>query len=349
MKTMTRVPTGYTIEKVDMATAEQPIVDGLVELWHALDAEAVPEDPPLPREMIEARFRTTSKMFVRQSWLAFKDGRVVGRGQNFENKSGSNEDKRDIDLAVHPAHRGKGIGRALFAAAVLPIPDATTKLVQSWTHSRVPSGKAFAEKTGAKAGLNMRSSQLDLQKVDMKLIDEWAKIDPPDYTVVFLDGDVPDHLMKATTEAFNAINKMPREDLDMDDWVFSEATIRDWERMRKARGQTQWLYLVTDPSGTGVAFTDIVFDKRYEHVIHQGGTAVDPAHQGHGLGKLVKALMVKKLKSEMPRARFIRTENAGSNAPMLSINTRMGFALAWENAIWQLPLADAKKYAERAS
>ena len=37
--------------------------------------------------------------------------------------------------------------------------------------SRVPSGAAFAERIGAKAGLRMRNSQLDLLAIDRALIE----------------------------------------------------------------------------------------------------------------------------------------------------------------------------------
>ncbi len=59
--------------------------------------------------------------------------------------------------------------------------------------------------------------------------------------------------------------------------------------------------------------------------------------------------MVEKILAELPEARYIRTENAGSNAPMLTINIKMGFRPAWENTIWQIPLADARRYVSNGS
>ena len=57
--------------------------------------------------------------------------------------------------------------------------------------------------------------------------------------------------------------------------------------------------------------------------------------------------MVNKIIADLPAARVVRTENAGTNAPMLAINVRMGFAPAWEDTIWQMPLTDAKRYVAR--
>lgn len=104
---------------------------------------------------------------------------------------------------------------------------------------------------------------------------------------------------------------------------------------------------VEEATGAGAGFTGIFFDPRVPAVVHQGGTAVDPGHQGRDIGKLLKGAMAARVLDEMPGALFIRTDNAGTNAPMLAINDRMGFREAWWMDIWQLPLADAKRYAAR--
>jgi len=348
MTISTPVPAGYAIERVDFATASDDLMRQAVALEHAMHTEAHAEDPPYPAEIVEARFRVTSTMWERSQWAAFAEGRLVGRITVVQNKSGSNERIREVELSVHPEHRRRGIGRALFAAGVDAIPEAEAKLVEGWTTTRVPAGIAFAERLGSKKGLHMRASQLDLQAVDRDLMARWAAIDPAGYRLEWIVGDVPDQLLQNTLEAFRAINRMPREDLEMEDWKFTEETVRDWERTRKERGQEQWLILaIEDRTNASAGFTNVVFDVRYPHVIHQGGTAVDPAHQGRGIGKWMKAQMARRILREMPQARFIRTENAGTNAPMLAINDGMGFALAWENDIWQLPLGAAKAYATR--
>jgi GNAT superfamily N-acetyltransferase len=345
MTTSTAVPAGYAIERVTLASAPDDLMHQVVALEHARGVEAHPEDPPYPDAMIEGRFRATSEMWLRSEWIAKSGDRVVGRINVSENRTGSNEHIREVDLIVHPEHRRRGVGRALFSAGVMAISSADAKLVEGWTISRVPAGKAFAERLGAKKGLNMRESQLDLAKVDLRLMDEWAAIDPGGYRLVWIDNEIPDALMDVTLEALRAINRMPREDLEMEDWKFTEANQRDWERVRRAQGREQWLIVaVHEATNAGAGFTNVVFDPRYPHVIGQGGTAVDPAHQGKGVGKWMKAQMVKRLQREMPQARYIRTDNAGTNAAMLAINVAMGFKPAWESVIWQIPLEDARRY-----
>ena len=341
-------PAGYRIEQVDLAGADDALMRQVVALTHALNAEAHPEDPPYPDAMIEARFRATSTLFRRREFVALGDGRVIGRAMFERNLSGSNEYIRELELAVHPGHRRRGIGRGLLAAGLAEIGDGDARLLEWFTTSRVPSAGAVSTHLGAKPGLRMRVSQLDLGSIDRSLMNAWAAAAPAGYRLEWIVDAIPDRLMEPALQAFRAINRMPLEELDSEPWKFTEEVVRDWERTRRKRGLSSWLLVaIADASGDGAGFTDVVFDVRYPHLVHQGGTAVDPDHQGRDIGKWLKATMVNKILADLPAARFIRTENAGTNAPMLAINVRMGFAPAWEDTIWQMPLADAKRYAAR--
>ncbi len=57
----------------------------------------------------------------------------------------------------------------------------------------------------------------------------------------------------------------------------------------------------------------------------------------------MKAVMLERILRELPQANYIRTGNANTNAQMLGINTDLGFKLAWQSVLWQLPIADAKQ------
>lgn len=342
-------PAGYRVEQIELASTDDVLMRQLVGIAHVMDAEARPEDPPYPHALTEARFRTTSKLSQRETFVAFAGDRPVGRATFVRNLTGSNEDIRELELAVHPEHRRRGIGRSLFAAGLHQIAEGSARLLEWFTTDRIPAAEAVSLRAGAKPGLRMRVSQLDLSSRDRALMRSWASSLPAGYRLEWIVDRIPDGLLEQALEAYRAINRMPLEDLEMRPWKFTEEIVRDWERTRTERGQTYWLVLaIHEASGEAAGFTDVVFDLRYPHLIHQGGTAVDPKHQGRDLGKCMKATMVERIVTELPRARFIRTENAGTNAPMLGINVKMGFAPAWHETIWQLPLADAKRFAARS-
>jgi hypothetical protein len=128
------------------------------------------------------------------------------------------------------------------------------------------------------------------------------------------------------------------------DWKLTEEQIHDRESWIKQVGSQWWTLLaVNEATGEGAGFTEITTDPRQPWVIWQGGTAVTREHRGHRLGLWMKAVMLDRILRELPAATYIRTGNANTNAQMLAINTDLGFRLAWQSVLWQLPIAEAKK------
>jgi GNAT superfamily N-acetyltransferase len=109
------------------------------------------------------------------------------------------------------------------------------------------------------------------------------------------------------------------------------------------------LLAVHEPTGECVGFTDVTMtDASPEHA-WQGGTAVRPDHRNHGLGRWLKGAMAERLLAERPALRFVDTENAFVNEPMLNINIAMGFELVKTINEWQAPVAALRTALEGTS
>src|SRR5438132_685106 len=123
--------------------------------------------------------------------------------------------------------------------------------------------------------------------------------------------------------------------------------VREWDRALRGTGRERRLVLaVAEATGETAGFTELQYDPKTPHVVFQQGTAVLPPHRGNGLGKWLKATNLERVRHDWPGARFVRTGNADSNAPMLAINTRLGFKPAWATVVWEIGIADARRYAE---
>ena len=341
------IPGGYTIESADLQTLSDAEVEEAAQFRQELALEERPEDPPTPLVVITQWLRARPPGQWRAIFLARdRAGRLAGYGIAARNlKDTGNAHIRWSEIAVKPEHRRRGLGRALLAHVVGSIEGQGEELLLiSETKDRMPSGEAFANVLGAKPGLPMKINQLDLSKVDRTQIGEWSRSVPKGYRLERIDGTVPDKLVKAFIQASEGINDMPRGDIAFNDWKLTEEQIRQRESFFKQAGMTWWLLLAIDErTGEGVGFTEVEFNPLDPHAIQQEGTAVVAAHRGHGIGLWLKAVMLERILAERPDSRFIRTGNANVNANMLAINTKLGFAYAWQSTIWQLSIADARK------
>lgn len=345
MATAARPDTSYALREVDLPRLPDEEATRVGRLMQALARERVPEDPDVPIDLVVRRLRARLETGETRDWLATLGDEVVGHAQITRWKVAENPHWRESWVAVHPGHRRRGLGRRLFAEVVAAAGDAEEIVVSSFTSDRVPAGEAFARRIGAKEGLSNRTSQLVLAEVDRGLVAEWAALDPAGYRLVWIDGDVPDELMANVIAAYDTMNTAPRGDLQMGDWRTTSAEIRDWDRARGVTGaQRRLLLAIHEATGETAGFTEVAMNPGAPWHVGQNGTAVVPAHRGHGLGKWLKAAMIRRILAEWPEARFIRTGNAYSNAPMLSINDRLGFRVAWSMMIWQVGIRRARSY-----
>src|SRR5256714_7623015 len=341
----------YTIEPVDLSTADDDLVREAAALHNARASERVPEDPRFSFEAFASRVRNRPSMVVIRDWLARSaEGELVGRVFVVRFEADTNQHLREAAIDVLPAHRRRGIAKQLFREIVAGAGDADNIVLSFFTSDRVPSAAAFLKRVGAKTKLTMHTNQLDLSALDRTMVREWAGIETEGYRLEWIDGDVPDDRMKSVIVAYDAMNTAPRGDSAMQDWNTTPEQIREFDRSRRAMARERRLVLaIHQATGETAGYTELVYDPKIPHLIWQQGTAVIPSHRGHGLGKWLKAAMLQRAPRELAETRLIPAGEAGSEAPMLAINTRLGFKPAWADSIWEVGIADARRYTSEGS
>jgi mycothiol synthase len=142
-----------------------------------------------------------------------------------------------------------------------------------------------------------------------------------------------------------AINNMPTDSLEIEDFEFTPEQLKQMDQSMAARGIERWSLVAREKStGNYVGWTDLTFNPTKPNLADVGGTAVAKDYQNLGLGRWLKAAVVEQLMWERPNVTKIRTANAHSNAPMLKINDELGFKPALTTDLWQVATEKVRVY-----
>jgi mycothiol synthase len=305
-------------------------------------AETQPGDPPRTPEATRKNalgWQHLKDVDV-QAWYLWRGPEVVG---DLFVPVAHREDNRhilDVRLNVLPEYRRQGHARRLLAK-LLEIADAEARrLLIGWTNDAVPAGAALAEQLGAEPGMVSHVNQLELADFDRGLLGRWLKETAQSahaYDLVFVAGPYPEADIADIATLLTAMNTAPRDDLDVEDFTLTPARIRQGEAYHAAQDMVRWaLFARHEDTGEYAGATIVYFDPESPEVLQQDDTVVLPAHRGVGLGKRLKAEMLRRVLAERPEIRRVRTGNADSNAPMLKINRALGFRPHLRGTVWQL-------------
>ncbi len=334
------------VEKIDTRTAAESTLVALHELYLARDAELEPEgDPPVPLKarLVDWRHPLDSEAVPRfglweGSQIIATSGAFMDLEQNLDNAFGW--------VYVHPDHRGRDLGRAV----ATPMLDEVEALGRTRFAFEINQGRPeekIAEQAGMRPAFTERRSRLSFGDVDWALMESWverARERASEYELLFIPSPMPEEHLEAFCELWQVMNTAPRDDYEEEDEVLTPEVLRDMEAKDEAKERTSLVYVARhEPSGEFAGFTMVTRHRLQPDLIWQGDTAVDPAHRNQGLGRWLKAAMALHLREHDPDVRRIDTYNAGSNAPMLSINVEMGFKPIMIETVWQGDVATLRE------
>ncbi|MFP5225436.1 MAG: N-acetyltransferase family protein [Actinomycetota bacterium] len=342
-----------TVERIDWEDAPDALIVEATAFHNLMRAESHPGDPPLLASQQIAATRAVPE-FTTLVGFAIRDGdQIVALARFWFEDAEDNQHLAEAQIWVLPSHRRRGYGTALLRAVVAESERVGRTTLMGDANDHVASGEAFAEAIGATRGLDEITNRLLLRYLDRDLIASWLAAGPtraPGYSLVQHDGPYGD-LARKVVPLHRLMNEAPRDDLDMEDVTVTLEHIQAWEVSFFARGSQRWSYFARhDETDRFVGFTELSWNHATPTTMWQQWTAVHPDHQGHALGKWLKAAMLDRVLRERPDVIDIRTANADSNEPMLAINQQLGFREYRSHTTWQVTLEDARAYlASRSS
>lgn len=317
---------------VDTKTASRGFWDRYHAYRRLRHAETRPEDPAKPDDLVEKDMKRDDPFDIRYGYELARDEMLLSWFTARTARPGSPgyESNKHIlwaDASVHRDHRRAGIGKAWIPVALDLMDRHGCTTLSMGTEEE--SGHEFLKWMGAEAKFSGAENRLELASVDWQMVRGWAEEGPklsPTSRLEVYDGHLPTEMWEDYCPQLTAmLNTMPWEQMDHGDIVITPAQLDEWYARQDLQGDREHSMLTREPDGVISGITDMSYSPYQPVMIHQGFTGVRTDARGRGLGKWLKAAMLLHMRDVYPEVAWATTDNAGSNAPMLAINTKLGF------------------------
>jgi mycothiol synthase len=322
----------YRIVEFDPSTALEDLLERYFDFEDRMFRELEPEDPLPLRERRRESIRGTNphrRVFL---WIVIEDvegeEEVVGKGEiAFVGEEDIDCEEYGhigtVSLGVDERFRRQGLGTELLRKLVeRAVEEEKIRTVETFSFQE--SGWRFCDKYGGKVALEAAQNRLWLGEVDWEMMEEWRNegAERNGETRLVSFGVVPEEMLEEFVDLYNEIvNEVPLGELEMRERVTPAS-----RREEEARIGPGWYTKVSqEADGRLSGLTEVVHDLAMPYRVEQELTGVRNEHRGRGLGKWLKAEMMFFVRDELPGVKYINTGNADTNAPMVSINERMGF------------------------
>jgi GNAT superfamily N-acetyltransferase len=324
------------IERLDMADTDT--IRGCFDMFLAAQQVDEPDGPWFTERPFRGWLRVGWGGDPREVWLIRDSvsGSIAG-WYKLDLPDLENRDQAELALAVDPARRRHGLGRALLEHAVARA-AANGRSAMNGPARYGTGGETFARSAGAEPGLVDVQRVMDVRAVGadrLAQLRETAEQAAAGYSLVTWTGEVPEKLIEQAAVLFAALNDAPHDPRDAPA-AWDARRVR--ERVNDLRPEyglrTYAVAARHDATGEPAAITEVAVDPADPGWGHQMLTGVTRAHRGHRLGLLVKVAMAEWLRAAEPELGRIQTWNAESNRYMIAVNEALGYTILGQPSSW---------------
>ncbi|EOD63815.1 GNAT family N-acetyltransferase [Amycolatopsis vancoresmycina] len=311
-----------TIERFDPLSATEAGFAAYHAVLAASRETDRPGEPVLPPGELAGRLaRPLPGMGEAAQWVAYRGNELVAFAE-VHFLEAENRGIGLVDVVVHPAARRSGIGTALLHAVLPELRARDRRSVEGWQVVAGSAGEPWAEALGFRPVRTIVRQALVVAEADRS---RWDVTVPVGYRVVRWAGAAPDALLDSYARARAAIHDAPLGGSGFQWPAWTAERVRAAEAEARSQGLEQRIVAaVHQETGEVAGFTEVCVHPRRPDWGYQRDTAVLAGHRGHGLGRCVKAHMIRWLVAERPGLRRISTTTGAENAHMIRVNRELG-------------------------
>lgn len=307
----------------------------------AIAHEFLPDEPILDDAESRREVLRTNPMVELRWWVAMESDAVGGAIRAAFRRPGTPDERNHARFlwaggGVRASSRRRGIGTLLLREVhgLMHVLDKTVLTMSTLTEP----GHAFIKHVGAVEKLCTVAQRAVFADLDWPRLRQWEdRAAAQGLSWERYAGRVPREVLVDLLPVFTELfADVPLGGLETGP-ISSEMNGYDlWYETLERVGGAHHLVLLRAPDGSVAGLSEAGWDIRAPSIVRQQLTAVARPWRGRGVGRALKAAMLRQVHEMHPEATVIGTNNAEVNAPILSINARAGFKVAWRSADYQV-------------
>ena len=307
------------------------------ELYVGNIGQTFPGFPPQPFDAFAESQRSGSYGGVgrRRAWGAWDGDRLLGFGSVIY------PDHHMLDWAmpvavVDESHQRRGIANALLREIVADARAEGRTMFGSEQVRLGTAGEQWVRAVGFENTLVNCWQMLHVADVDPVL---WDVAVPAGFRLERWVDATPESIVAAFAAARNAIVDRPTGDSSFLDSEWTVERVREAEaNLREAGDESRFVVAVHEESGAVAALTGMILRPPRVDLCWQRDTAVVRQFRGLGLGRVVKAAMMRWLLADFPDLGMVATNNAADNVHMIRVNEQIGYSHYADIGIFEAPV-----------